>query len=87
MWVYQATLDRMMCVVRKQHKLVPSLDQCSKQELQELWDKKLWDLDMLISLLENDDISAEDESSILVKICEAENELERIDYEWSRFPY
>lgn len=87
MWIYQAALDRMMSVVRKQHKLFPALDQCSKEQLQELWDKKLWDRDNLIKLLDNDDITIEDEVSIRFKICDAEDQLELIDYEWSRFPY
>jgi hypothetical protein len=86
MWIYQAALDRMFAVIKKQVDLPPALCSCSKEQLQSEWDDTIWKINNLARILERDDIDLVEEDCILGKIADLESYLENIDYEWSRHP-
>lgn len=85
MWIYQSTLDNMYATIKRQAQLPPRLDFCSKDELQMIWDEIIWKLNMYDRLLRNGTLESEEETCIFRKMDELEAELEKIDYEWSRF--
>ena len=76
----------MYAIIKKQAKLPPRIDYCSKDELQALWDDIVWKLNDFDRLLQLDDLTLDEENCILRKMEALEQELEDIDYEWSRFP-
>ena len=85
MWIYQQALDSMYKVIVKNAKEFPCLEYCSKDQLQILWDENIWQLNNNIKLLERHDLTLGEETCIMNKIQAIENQLENIDYEWSRF--
>ena len=85
MWIYQETLNEMYAVIKRQAKLPPRLDYCSKDQLQVLWDGLLWKRAKLEALMDWHGLEEGDISGIERSIDKIDEELEEIDYEWSRF--
>ena len=85
MWLYQNTIDQMFSVIKKQHLLPPSISWCSRDQLNELWAENMWKRDNYYKLLKDDSLDFDTEQSIINKIQCIEDELDNIDYEWSRF--
>ena len=84
MWDKQSTFDHMYGVVRRMHGLKPRLDYCTKAQLEELWQENIYQLDLYHRLVKRCEDS-EEERVLLKKIEWLEEELDSIDYEWSRF--
>jgi len=85
MWVHQETLDEMYKIIKRMAKQPPRVDCCSKEQLQELWDNLLWKRDKLEELLDWHGLEDGEGTGILRSIDRIDEELEEIDYQWSRF--
>lgn len=90
-WQYDGTLLR-MCDILKQpylnfpYKVYPPLASCSKEELTELWTAAYEKLDRIYLALEDPLLSLQFEKMYYDDIERIEQQIDEIDYQWSRFP-
>jgi hypothetical protein len=72
-------------IIKRQAKGAPRLDYCSKEQLNVIWDDLLWKRAKLEELMDWHRLEEGEISGIERSICQIDDELAAIDYEWSRF--
>jgi len=87
MWVFDETLARMVTISHKQTNVFHSIEYCSREELEYMWEESDWKRANYVRLLERDDLINDEVKCIEEKINALEIELDIIDYEWSRFDF